>query len=116
VIEVGLEGGRHAEVVHRQAQDDHVGLPQLLDQLIGEARHGVLLGRARFGRGQERLEALGGEVGNGLRADVAHDDAAIAVGLAPLGHEFLGEPARLAATREHAGLDLQKRFHRGLHW
>jgi hypothetical protein len=62
VVEVGLERRRHAEVVHRQADHDDVGAPQLVDQRVGVVDHG-LLRRSALACRQERLEALGGEVG-----------------------------------------------------
>jgi hypothetical protein len=113
-VEVGLQRRRHAEVVHRQAEDDDVGAAQLVDQALRVIRHGALRGRALFRFREERLEALRGEVRHRIGGEVANDDAVIRRAVAPRGDELPREPARLAVVGEEAGLDLQKRFHRCL--
>ncbi len=73
VVEPGLERRGHSEIVHRSADDDDVRRLQLRDQSVGEGDRvagGVGLGLGAADRGG----GLGGEVRDGVRADVAADD------------------------------------------
>src|SRR5205807_6602489 len=102
VIEIRLEGRRQAEVVHRQAEDDDLGAPELVDQGIGMLDHRLLRSVALAWLGEERAEARRVQVGDWLEREVAHDHPPVRVRLAPGGDEALGEAARLAAVGEEA--------------
>src|SRR6266850_4480631 len=111
VIEIRLERRRQAEVVHRQAEHDDLGAPELVDQGVGMLDHRLLRSAVLAGLREERAEARRVEMWHRLEREVAHDHLTARVRLAPGSDEALSEAARLAAVGEDAGPDLQKRFH-----
>jgi hypothetical protein len=111
VVEVGLQLGRDAEVVHRQADHDGVGGTQLGDQGVGEIDHRLLFGAAFFGLGKKGHEAGAVQVGHRVGGQVALDDTAARVAGLPGGGKTFGELAGLAVGGEQAGVDLEKGVH-----
>ena len=111
MIEIRLERRRHAEVVHRQPEDDHVGGLELVDERVRIRGVRGLRERAVLGLGEEGLEALGGEVRDRVLREVAREHAAAMIRRLPLRDIAVGEPARLPAVGKDARLDLEKRFH-----
>src|SRR5207302_5481736 len=93
---------RHAEVVHRQADDDGIRLTQLGDQRVRVVDYSLLVGRARLRPGEERAEARGIEMRDGVLREIADDDFAAA-----FRDELVGERSGLAAFAEKAGVQLQ---------
>jgi hypothetical protein len=114
VVDPGLELGRHAEVVHRQAEHHHVGATQLVDQpvRVGDDRLLRLVSLLRLL--EERLETLGVEVRHRRAREVAHRQACARVLAAQAGDEIGAEAARLAVLRVQARVDL-KDVHLPLH-
>ena len=72
MVEIRAQRRRHAEVVHRQADDEGIGFAQLGDQRVGVVDDRLLFGRARLRLGEERAETRGVEVRHGVARQIAH--------------------------------------------
>ncbi len=88
MVDPGFQAGGHGEVVHRRADQHHVGSQQFVHQFVRGLDYQSLVGVALLGRRKEGVQHLFGQVRHGVGGQVALDDGVGRVGGPPLGDEF----------------------------
>ncbi len=111
VVDPGLEGGGHGEVVHGGGDQDVVGCVDLADELIGDAEGGPVLSGVLVGCGVRAADPLQIDEGEVRCGEVAGGDLGVGMVPLPIGKELFAETAGEGVVAAGADVKLEKMRH-----